>query len=259
MNPFCLTGSVLCAPGIAHGFFGRQGGVSEGLYASLNAGLGSGDDPRAVLANRSRAAAALGLNSDALCTPYQVHGADVARVLANAPPDRPRCDGLVTTEPGIGLAILTADCAPVLLVDPQRRVIGAAHAGWKGLIAGILPAIVAEMERAGGARGRIRAAIGPCIGQSSYEVGPEFVARFVHLEPLFMRFFRSGEADRSYFDLAACCAAQLEALGLAQVEQVHADTCALDAQFFSNRRALLQGQPDYGRNISIIALVNVLQ
>lgn len=202
---------------------------------------------------------ALGLAPDALQTPYQVHGGDVVRLITPeaslGPAERPRCDGLITTEPGIGLAILTADCAPVLLLDPLRRVIGAAHAGWKGLLAGILPSIVAEMERAGASRQHMSAAIGPCIGQASYEIGPEFVERFVAFRPQYARFFRPGTGDRSHFDLSACCAAQLTAEGIGQVRQLQADTCALQEEFFSNRRALLRGEADYGRNISIIALL----
>lgn len=253
--PFAIA-AALAAPPIVHGFFGRGGGVSAGIFASLNAGLGSADDPRAVSENRARAAAALGLASAALVTPYQIHGAGVFRIAAPLPPQRPPCDALVTTETRLGLAILTADCAPILLADVEARVIGAAHAGWKGLLAGVLRAVVAQMVAAGAQQSRIRAAIGPCIAQASYEVGPEFVARFQAEDPGHSQFFRSGAGDRSQFDLSACCAAQLEALGLAMVEQLRADTCALEAQYFSNRRATLRTEPDYGRNISIIALAD---
>lgn len=258
MSPPFLTAPALHAPGVVHGFFGRQGGVSAGIYAALNAGFGSQDDAKAVAENRRRVAAALGLGPTTLLTPYQVHGAQVERVGPAGLADRPHCDGLVTTEPGLPLSILTADCAPIMLLDPHNRVIGAAHAGWKGLLAGIIPAIVAAMLNAGAERGRICAAIGPCIGQGSYEVGPEFMARFVEHERSTQRFFYAGRGDRSLFDLSGACAAQLEAEGLHPVHQIGADTCALEAEFFSNRRALLRGEADYGRNISVIVLTRDL-
>lgn len=241
-------------PGIAHGFFGRAGGVSQGIYAGLNTGLGSGDDPAAIAENRARAGTALGLGPADLITPYQVHGRDVVRVGVAQIAQRPRCDGLITTQAGIGLAILTADCAPVLLADAQAGVIGAAHAGWKGLLAGILPNVVQKMIKAGARAANINGAIGPCIGQASYEVGPEFAARFAAQDQSFARFFRPGQGDRSQFDLAAACSAQLSSLGLAQVDNLALDTCALGVEYFSNRRAFQRNEPDYGRNISIIAL-----
>ncbi len=256
MSPPFATAPALRAPGITHGFFGRAGGVSQGIYASLNTGLGSGDDAAAIAQNRARAAAALGLGPADLITPYQVHGADAERVNHAHSTQRPKCDALITSAPGIGLAILTADCAPVLLADAQAGLIGAAHAGWKGLLAGILPSVVRAMIQAGARAQNISCAIGPCIGQASYEVGPEFVARFTTHDYAFARFFRPGRGDRSQFDLANCCAAQLAGLGLGQVEIVAADTCAQEADYFSNRRAFQRDEPDYGRNISIIALQN---
>lgn len=255
MSPPFATASGLAAPRIAHGFFGRQGGVSDGIFASLNAGLGSGDDPNAVAQNRARAAIALSLDPEALLSPYQVHGGEAVLVRPSGPQSRPRCDALVTDEAGIALAILTADCAPVLLADEEAGVIGAAHAGWKGLLAGVLPAVVALMVQAGARQSRIRAAIGPCIGQASYEVGPEFVARFQVEDKSHEQFFLPGSGDRSQFDLSACCAGQLCALGLGQVERLRQDTCAQERQYFSNRRALIRAEPDYGRNISIIGLI----
>lgn len=254
MSPPFVTAPALDLPGIRHGFFGRAGGVSTGLFASLNTGLGSQDDPGAVQENRARAAAALGLGPENLITPFQVHGADAMRVDQVHTAQRPRCDALLSTAPGIGLAILTADCVPVLLADAQAGVIGAAHAGWKGLLAGVLPKLVREMITAGARPESMHCAIGPCIAQASYEVGPEFVARFAAHDHALARFFVPGRGDRSQFDLAGCCAAQFLGLGLGRVDIVAADTCAHEAEYFSNRRANLRKEPDYGRNISIIAL-----
>ncbi|MDX1484109.1 MAG: peptidoglycan editing factor PgeF [Alphaproteobacteria bacterium] len=242
--------------GVKHGFFTREGGTSGGIYASLNAGPGSGDSPDRVAANRARAAAGLGLDPARLVTAHQVHSADVVRV--DGPwetDDAPRADGLVTALPGLGLGVLAADCAPVLLADGAGGVIGAAHAGWRGALAGIIDATVAAMEDLGARRSRIAAAIGPCIGQASYEVGPEFPAPFLAETPENDVFFRAAPRDGHYlFDLGGFVAARLAGAGLGPVAPPGFDTCAQERRFFSYRRSILRGEPDYGRNLSLIAL-----
>ncbi len=243
--------------GLAHGFFTRRGGVSTGIYASLNCGPGSEDVPTHVTENRARAAGRLGVGPDALCTLYQVHGADVVTVdeswEAGA---RPRADALVTKAPGRALGILTADCAPVLLVDPQARVIGAAHAGWRGLAAGVIEATLAAMEKLGARRARICAAVGPCIGQNSYEVGPEVVAAFTDAEPAFAAFFAPGpRPGHALFDLGGLALEMLRRLGVSHLDGLACDTFVQDDLFFSYRRSRARGEPDYGRCLSAIALV----
>lgn len=239
-----------------HGFFGREGGVSRGLYASLNCGLGSGDDPDRVHINRARAADRLGLPSSALVTLRQVHSADVLVVDEPLAEDvRPQADGLVTRREGLALGILTADCAPVLLADPAAGVIGAAHAGWRGAKAGVLSRTLAEMVALGARRDRTVAVVGPCIAQTSYEVGPEFRDAFIADDeatgPLFAPAERTGHFR---FDLAAFVLRQLAALGIGAAAAMAADTCADEERFFSYRRATLRGERDYGRQLSAIAL-----
>ena len=248
----CLAGE----DGVVHGFFTREGGVSEGFYGTLNGGPGSGDDVDNVSRNRDLAAAALGLGPGAIITAYQTHSADAVRVETPWALDAaPRADGLVTKTPGIGLGILAADCAPVLLADAKARVIGAAHAGWRGALSGIVEATVTAMEDLGAWRGHITAAVGPCIGQTSYEVGPEFPAPFLAQDPACEILFRAAPRDGHYlFDLGAYVAACLARAGLKPVKPAQLDTCAMEQQFFSYRRSLLKGEPDYGRNISMIAL-----
>ena len=243
-------------PGLAHGFFGRAGGVSQGLYASLNCGLGSDDDRASVLENRARVARRLGLGDDRLVTLYQVHSARAVHVTGPWP-DRPaEADALVTTTPGVALGALAADCAPVLLVDPAARVIAAAHAGWKGALGGVVEAAIDAMAEAGAQPQRILAVIGPCIGQASYEVGPEFRDRFVAHDPANARHFVTPPgAERPYFDLSGYLAARLGTLGLGAVEAIDADTCADADTWFSYRRTTLKGEPDYGRQVSALALV----
>jgi YfiH family protein len=242
--------------GIRHGFFSRRGGVSRGIYDSLNCGFGSDDDRAAVAENRDRVARTLGSAADRLVTVHQVHGLTVARVDQPwAPGAAPRADGLVTRQPGIALGILAADCAPVLLADPAARVIGAAHAGWKGALAGIVEATVAEMETLGAVRARIAAAIGPCIGPASYEVGLEFEARFVAADAANRRFFAAGrQPDKRQFDLPGYLLARIGALGLGAVQTVGLDTLGDPARWFSYRRSCLDREPDYGRQISAICL-----
>jgi len=254
--PPALRASLLAVPGLAHGFFGRGGGVSTGLYASLNCGPGSKDDPAAVAENRARAMAALGLPADRLTTGWQVHGAEVAVVTEPVAVDRrPKVDGLVTNRPGLALGILTADCVPVLLADREAGVIGALHAGWKGALAGIVAATVEAMQRLGARRERIAAAIGPAIRQDSYEVGLDLMRTFNEADPTNIRFFAPSMRARHFqFDLPGYVAARLALAGVERVEDTSADTRDDPARFFSYRRTTLAGEPDYGRQLSVIAL-----
>jgi polyphenol oxidase len=238
--------------GLRHGFFGREGGVSTGVYASLNAGAGSNDDAAAVSENRRRIAASFGAPPEMLVGAHQVHSPRAVFVDAPWPGERPHADALVTTTPGLALSILTADCAPVLLADARAGVIGAAHAGWKGALGGVLEAVVALM-REHGAR-RIVAAIGPCIHQPSYEVGGEFEARFRAADAGFERFFAPGRADRSLFDLPGFCTWRLQDLGAAVIETLPLDTYAHPAKLHSHRRSVHEKLGDYGRNCAVIAL-----
>jgi polyphenol oxidase len=240
--------------GIAHGFYGRSGGVSSGIYESLNAGTGSHDDLANVTENRRRIAVDLGVTPDRLMTAYQIHSAEAIMVDKPFSGERPKVDALVTRCPSLATSILTADCAPVLFVDPTARIVAAAHAGWKGAVSGILEVTLEKMCKLGAAKSRIVAAIGPCIAQASYEVGPEFVAHFVGLNNANERFFVPGNGDRSQFDLKRFCAARLRAAGLGAIDVLPHDTCSLDADFFSNRRRNLAGEPDYGRNLSAIRI-----
>ena len=242
--------------GIRHGFFTREGGVSEGLYTSLNCGLGSGDDPARVSENRARVAASLDLPSDRLVTCYQVHSPDVVTVDKPwTPGTGPKVDAMVSTTAGIALGILTADCAPVLLADPEARVIGAAHAGWRGALTDVLSATVKSMLTLGAASGRMVAAIGPCIAQRSYEVGPEFPAPFIATDPANERFFAPATttAGKFHFDLRGFVLSELEKTGLKRVYELPHDTCR-EERFFSYRRSCLRGEKDYGRSLSAIAL-----
>ena len=243
---------------VRHGFFTRAGGVSNGVYASLNCGFGSKDDPESVRENRARAAAVFGLLADDLCTAYQVHGDQVVSVEKAWPHTHaPRADALVSDTPGLVLGILTADCAPVLLADSDNHVIGALHAGWRGALGGILEAGVAGMCRLGAHPTMIRAVIGPTIGPESYEVGPEFPARFVARDPGAQVFFRPAVRDGHYlFDLPGYVARRLGALGLGEIAQLRRDTYVEEAQFFSYRRNSQRGESDYGRLLAAIALVD---
>jgi len=251
-----LTAAALDGvPGLAHGFFTRAGGVSDGLYASLNCGFGSGDAGADVAENRRRATAALDAAPDRLVTAYQVHGTNVVTVDAPwVPGDSPRADGMVTRAPGVVLGILTADCAPVLLADAEAGVAGACHAGWRGALDGIVEATVVAMVALGAARARIRAAIGPCIAQRSYQVGPEFRETFLAGDPGHDRFFAPDAGDRSRFDLAGFVRARLDAAGVAEAEALELDTCADGERLFSYRRATLAGESDYGRLLSAVTL-----
>jgi YfiH family protein len=249
--------SLAALPGIRHAFFTREGGVSDGLYASLNAGFGSGDDPARVAENRARMAAAVGVVPENLLSAIQIHSADV--IVAEAPwtpAERPKLDAIVTRRPGLAVCASTADCGPVLFADPEARVVGAAHAGWRGALAGVTDATIAAMERLGAARERIVAAIGPMIRQPNYEVGPEVQAQFVAQDPGHARFFAPSSRDgHALFDLAGYVAARLAAAGLGRVEDVGVCTYAEETRFYSFRRATHRGEPDYGRHVNAIALM----
>lgn len=242
--------------GIRHAFFTRAGGVSAGIYASLNAGLGSRDAPENVVQNRARMAAALGVAPQALFTCQQVHSADAIAIAAPFGADaRPRADGMATATPGLALAVSTADCSPVLFADPVARVVGAAHAGWRGALAGVTDATIAAMQSLGAARPRILAAIGPMIRQDSYEVGLDLKGRFIAADAANARFFRDGAREAHFlFDLAGYVAARLAAAGLARIEDIGACTYADVEHFFSYRRMTHRNEPDYGRHLSAIVL-----
>lgn len=253
-----LTSDALSAiPGVRHGFFTRNGGVSDGLYATLNCGLGSDDDRSTVGHNRQRVAEALTgeENTDVpLISPYQVHGTNVVRIGAERT-ELPDADGLVTTERGIAIGVLSADCGPVLFADPQNGVIGAAHAGWKGAVSGILESTVAAMEHAGAARKSIHAVLGPCISAASYEVGPEFRDNVVNLDPNYKQYFVIPEGrEREHFDLPGFIEGRLDALDLASVSLLRRCTYLEKGRFFSFRRSTHMEEPDYGRQISAILL-----
>jgi len=241
---------------IRHAFFTRTGGVSQGIYGSLNCGLGSGDAPSAVVENRARAMARLDLEADRLTTCYQVHSPTCVVVEKPWTPDKaPQADAMATREPGIALGILTADCAPVLFADSKARVIGAAHAGWKGAKGGVLEATVDRMVELGAKRERIVAAIGPCIAQRSYEVGPEFPAPFLEESAENRDFFAPARKEGHFlFDLGGYVAQRLALYGVEMVQRCPNDTVAEEDRFFSYRRACLRGEKDYGRGLSAIVL-----
>jgi hypothetical protein len=250
-----LGSSNLNRPGMVHGFFGRKGGVSSGLYESLNCGPGSGDERKAVMENRRRASEALSPDGR-LVTIYQVHSANA--IIATDPweiGDNPRADGLATSTPGIMLGILTADCAPVLLCDPEARVIGAAHAGWQGALSGITDSVISAMIRLGAKVERIAAAVGPCIGPAAYEVGEEFEGRFVAANAGNARFFtKSPGTGRWHFALARYVADRLKRANLASVELLDRCTYEENENFFSYRRTTHRKESDYGRQLSAIML-----
>lgn len=240
---------------IRHGFFTREGGVSQGIYASLNCGPGSKDDSRAVAENRARAMALLDLEPSALVTCYQVHSPDVVVVDGPWAGEAPRADAMVTTCRGVALGILTADCAPVLLADRHGQIIAAAHAGWRGAMGGVLDNTVSKMVELGAKRDSLIAAVGPCINQRSYEVGPEFAAAFLADDADGATFFSPAARDGHFlFDLPGYVSRRLAKLGIGEVTRVPADTCRDETRFFSYRRSTLRGEPDYGRQLSAIVL-----
>ncbi len=248
--------SLARLPPVRHGFFTRDGGVSQGLYATLNGGVGSDDAPARVNENRTRMAAALGVAPDRLLTPYQIHSPDV--VVAEEPwsaTDRPRADAVVTRVRALAVGVSTADCGPLLFADAEAGVIGAAHAGWRGALGGVIEATVAALEKLGASRTRIVAALGPTIRQPNYEVGPEFVDRFLAADPGNARFFTpSARAGHAMFDLAGYIAEGIQRAGIANFEDLGLCTYAEPERFYSYRRTTLLREPDYGRHINAIAL-----
>ena len=242
--------------GIRHAFFTRRGGVSAGVYASLNGGVGSSDDPAHVGENRARMAAALEVAPERLLTAYQVHSPDVA--VATTPwtqASRPRVDAVVTQVPGLAVGVSTADCGPVLFADAQARVIGAAHAGWRGAFTGVLEATLAAMERLGAERGRIAVALGPMIRQPNYEVGPEFVSQFRGQDAANARFFApAARQGHALFDLPGYITARLQRAGITRIDDLRRCTYAEPELFYSFRRSTHRAEPDYGRHINAIAL-----
>jgi len=242
-------------PGLRHAFFSRDGGVSGGIYASLNGGIGSNDDPTNVAENRRRMAEQIGVTTDRFLTLFQVHSPDV--VVASAPWDaasRPRADAIVTRAPGLAVGVTAADCGPILFVDPNARVIGAAHAGWKGALTGIVESTVDAMEGLGAERAGIVAAIGPLIRQPSYEVGNEFVERFVDVDAENVLFFLPASREgHAMFDLAGFIRMRLENAGVSVIDDIGVDTYS-DERFFSYRRSVHRKEPDYGRHVHAIML-----
>lgn len=250
------SASLSSVPGIRHAFFTRDGGVSDGLYESLNGGTGSNDAPAKVAANRARMAGALGVRPERFVTAYQVHSPDVVTIERPwAPEERPRADAIVTRAAGIGIGVTTADCGPVLFADGAARVIAAAHAGWRGALTGVLEATVAAMEHCGAERARIVAVLGPTIRQPNYEVGPELVDRFTAADPQNARFFISSpRPGHARFDLPGYIVARLTAAGVGRIEDLACCTYADPARFFSYRRSTHRSEPDYGRHVNAIAL-----
>ena len=251
-----IAADALRLDGISHGFFTREGGHSAGLFASLNCGMGSGDDRESVLKNRALVADRLGVAPDRLLSVWQVHSAE-AVVIAGSWPDgeRPRADAMVTRTPGLALGVLTADCGPVLFADAAAGVIGAAHAGWKGALTGITTRTLEVMEEQGADRSRITAVIGPMISRSAYEVGPEFPERFTGVDPANARYFTpSSRPGHAMFDLPGYLEDRLRAEGVAHVVNLSLCTFSDERRFFSYRRATHRRENDYGRLISAIAL-----
>ena len=246
-----LTSDAL-AP-LRHGFFTRRGGASSGVFSGLNCGSGSSDQSEIVRINRARAAEAMGLPADHLVGVHQVHSATVVTV-TEPQDDKPRADALVTKTPGIALSILTADCQPVLFADAQAGVVGAAHAGWRGALDGILEATVDAMVDLGASREKITAVIGPSISQRAYEVGPEFMDNFMNADPEFARYFAQGEGDRLHFDLPGFGLNRLRAAGVGHAEWTRHCTYADAARFYSYRRTTHAKEADYGRLLSAITL-----
>ena len=252
-----LQAAVLATlPGIRHAFFTRNGGVSQGIYDSLNGGVGSNDAPEHVAENRARMAMSLGVAPERFLSLYQIHSPDV--VVAEVPwgaDQRPRADAVVTRVPELAIGVSTADCGPLLFADDNARVIGAAHAGWRGAFTGVIEATIAAMEKLGAERSNIAVALGPTIRQANYEVGPEFVARFTAADMDNTRFFTdAGREGHSMFDLTGYIASRVQQAGIAKFEDLGLCTYAEPERFYSFRRATHQSEPDYGRHINAIAL-----
>jgi hypothetical protein len=251
-----LASSLLSAvPGLRHAFFTRDGGVSDGIYAALNGGLGSNDDPAHVAENRRRMAEQMGVAPTHLIGVHQIHSPDALVVTGPWPgADRPKADAIVTKNEGLAIGVTTADCGPILFVDPKARVIGAAHAGWKGALTGVLESTIDAMEKLGADRNGVVAAIGPLIRQPSYEVGNEFVERFINADAENALFFLPGERNgHAMFDLAGFIRMRLENAGILMIDDLGVDTYS-DERFFSYRRSVHRKEPDYGRHVHAIAL-----
>jgi YfiH family protein len=245
---------AVCLGDFPHGFLGRRGGVSTGELAGLNVGYGSKDGRAEIGENRRRAIEAIKIGAE-LVTVHQVHSSDAVTVEHSWPHEaRPHADAMVTARPGLLLGILTADCAPVLFADVEAGVVGAAHAGWRGALAGVTDSAIAAMEKLGARRDHIHAAVGPCIAQPSYEVDDAFLDRFVDDDPDNRRFFIDGPAGKPRFDLEAYVVHRLIAAGVGEVEALNLDTYADEGRFYSFRRATHRGEPDYGRQVSLIGL-----
>jgi YfiH family protein len=254
----CAGGAALRAPlleaaGVRHAFFTRRGGVSEGIYATLNGGAGSADSPAAVGENKRRMARALAVEPEDLLIPYQIHSAEAVSVSTRWS-ERPRCDGAATRTRGLALGVTGADCGVALFCDPDAGVIGAAHAGWKGALEGVLESTLARMEDLGATRSAIRVVLGPTIAQDSYEVGPEFRDRFAAADADSVRFFRPGAGARAHFDLPGYIGARLARAGVGAFENLGLDTYADETRFYSFRRATHRKEPDFGRLVAAIAL-----
>lgn len=248
-----LDAATKAAP-ISHGYFSRRGGVSEGVYRGLNVGIGSNDDRERVMENRARVAGWFALAADRLVTMHQVHSPDIHVATRANRGERPKCDGVVTNEPGIVLGVLSADCGPILFADAGAGVIGAAHAGWRGAFDGVAENTIAAMETLGADRSRIVACLGPSISQANYEVGPEFVEKFLAADAGNARWFASSERPgHAMFDLRGMTVARLLAAGI-EAEMIDACTYADEDLWFSYRRTTHRGEPDYGRQISAIAI-----
>ncbi|TRL38404.1 peptidoglycan editing factor PgeF [Methylosinus sporium] len=254
--PGALGAGNLALPGVRHAFFTRAGGVSEGVYASLNGGVGSNDETARVAENRARMARRIGAEAHRLLVPYQIHSRDALYVAEPwAETERPRCDGLVTDVEGLALGVTGADCGMLLFADARAGVIGACHAGWKGALTGMIEATIALMETRGAHRADIHVALGPAIGRDSYEVGGEFVERFLAEDAAFARFFTPSTRDgHSMFDLPAFITRRVEAANVASFENLRIDTYADEARCFSYRRSVHRKEPDYGRLVSAIAI-----
>ncbi|RDJ25290.1 peptidoglycan editing factor PgeF [Bosea caraganae] len=252
---FITSPDLAAEPGIRHAFFTREGGVSTGIYASLNGGLGSADDPVAITENRRRMAAHLQVEPSHLVNIHQVHSADAEIVSGPWPGERPKADAMVAVAKGVALGISTADCGPILFADSEARVIGAAHAGWKGAFTGIVGATVTAMEKLGARRERILAVLGPTIGPKAYEVGPEFIERFKQENATYARFFHASERPaHAMFDLPAFIALRAQEAGIGRFVDLALCTYSDEQRFYSYRRTTHRTEPDYGRLISAIVL-----
>ena len=252
---FIEAPTLASLPQVRHAFFTRQGGVSDGIYASLNGGVGSSDEPTRVQENRRRMAEALGVAPDALISVHQVHSPDAVLVEGSWTGERPKADAMVTAVPGLALGITTADCGPVLFADPGARVIGAAHAGWRGAVTGVLESTLDAMERLGARRETTIAVLGPTISQKAYEVGPDFIERFTKEAAGFERFLGQAEKQgHAMFDLPGFIGARLNAAGIGAFTDLGLCTYSDEERFYSYRRTTHRKEPDYGRLISAIVL-----